>query len=64
MVMVEGMTDKEVVETKKKIEAIDHVADVVWYDTIADISLPKEVLPENLYDFFNSENSTLMIVFF
>lgn len=64
MVMVEGMTDKEVVETKKKIEAIDHVADVVWYDTIADISLPKEVLPENLYDFFNSENSTLMVVFF
>lgn len=64
MVMVEGMTDKEVVETKKKIEDIDHVADVVWYDTIADISLPKEVLPENLYDFFNSENSTLMIVFF
>ena len=64
MVMVEGMTDKEVVETKKKIEAIDHVADVVWYDTIADISLPKEALPENLYDFFNSENSTLMIVFF
>lgn len=63
-VMVEGMTDKEVVETKKKIEAIDHVADVVWYDTIADISLPKEVLPENLYDFFNSENSTLMVVFF
>ena len=58
------MTDKEVVETKKKIEAIDHVADVVWYDTIADISLPKEVLPENLYDFFNSENSTLMVVFF
>ena len=64
MVMVEGMTDKEVVETKKKIEAIDHVADVVWYDTIADISLPKDVLPENLYDFFNSENSTLMVVFF
>lgn len=64
MVMVEGMTDKEVVETKKKIEAIDHIADVVWYDTIADISLPKEVLPENLYDFFNSENSTLMVVFF
>ena len=64
MVMVEGMTDKEVVETKKKIEAIYHVADVVWYDTIADISLPKEALPENLYDFFNSENSTLMIVFF
>ena len=37
MVMIEGMSDKDVVETKKKIEAVDHVADVVWYDTIADI---------------------------
>ena len=64
MVMIEGMSDKDVVETKKKIEAVDHVADVVWYDTIADISIPKEILPDNLYDFFNSENSTLMAVFF
>ena len=44
MVMIEGMSDKDVVETKKKIEAVDHVADVVWYDTIADISIPKEIL--------------------
>ena len=64
MVMIEGMSYKDVVETKKKIEAVDHVADVVWYDTIADISIPKEILPDNLYDFFNSEDSTLMAVFF
>lgn len=64
MVMIDGMTDKQVSDTKKKIEKIDHVADVVWYDTIADITLPKEVLPENLYDFFNSGDSTLMAVFF
>lgn len=64
MVMIEGMSDKDVVETKEKIENVDHVADVVWYDTIADISIPKEILPENIYDFFNSENSTLMAVFF
>lgn len=64
MVMIEGMSDKDVVETKKKIEEVDHVADVVWYDTIADISIPMEILPDNIYDFFNSENSTLMAVFF
>lgn len=64
MVMIEGMSDKEIVETKKKIEAVNHVADVVWYDTISDISIPKEVLPDNLYDFFNSGDSTLMAVFF
>lgn len=64
MVMVEGMSDKDVCDLKKKIEEVDHVADVIWYDTIADISLPKEVLPEDIYDFFNSDDSTLMAVFF
>lgn len=64
MVMISGMSDKDVEETKKQIEQVDHVADVVWYDTLADISIPKEILPDNLYDFFNSENSTLMAVFF
>ena len=64
MVMIQGMSDKDVAATKKKIEAVDHVADVVWYDTIADISIPKEVLPDDLYEFFNSGDSTLMAVFF
>ncbi len=64
MVMIQGMSDKDVAATKKKIEAVDHVADVVWYDTIADISIPKEVLPDDLYEFFNSGDATLMAVFF
>ncbi len=64
MVMISGMSDKDVSETKEKIEKIDHVADVVWYDTLADISIPKEILPDKIYDFFNSEDATLMAVFF
>lgn len=64
MVMISGMSDKDVAETKKQIEQVDHVADVVWYDTLADISIPKEILPNNLYNFFNSEDATLMAVFF
>ncbi len=64
MVMISGMSDKDVAKTKKQIEEIDHVADVVWYDTLADISIPKEILPDKIYDFFNSDDSTLMAVFF
>jgi len=64
MVMVEGMDDKGISAVKEKIMDIEGVADVVWYDTIADIAIPKEILPENIYDFFNSEDSTLMAVFF
>lgn len=66
MVMLDGMSDKEVVATKKKFEAVEGVDSVVWYDSVADITLPKEVLPKKVYDFFNADNgnSTLMIVFF
>ena len=63
-VIVEGMPDKDVEKVKEKLEGVDHVAQVLWYDSIADISVPKEILPEKYYDFFNSENSTMMIVFF
>lgn len=63
-VMIDGMQDKDVKELEKKFAEVDHVCDVIWYDSIADINLPKEALPKKLYDFFNSEDSTLMAVFF
>ena len=63
-VILEGMPDKDVEKVKEKLEGVDHVAQVLWYDSIADISVPKEVLPEKYYDFFNSDDSTMMIVFF
>lgn len=63
-VMVEGMNGRDVAKTADEIAAIDHVADVVCYDSIVDVTIPKEILPQNIYDFFNSENSTMMVVFF
>lgn len=64
MEIVEGMTTKEVSEVKEKIEGIDGVADVIWYDSIADLSIPMEMLPDKLKDVFNTENATLMAIFF
>lgn len=65
-VVIEGMEDKDVAELKKEFEQIDVVGDVLWYDTIADLSIPKEVLPDDIYEIFNSDrdDSTLMMVFF
>ncbi len=63
-VMIDGMQDKDVKALEKKFAEVDHVCDVIWYDSIADINLPKEVLPKKLYDFFNSDKATLMAVFF
>ncbi|MBP0974423.1 MAG: MMPL family transporter [Oscillospiraceae bacterium] len=63
-VMIEGMPDKDVAKVHEKLEAVDGVAEVLWYDSLADISVPKEILPQKVYDFFNAGDSTLMLVFF
>lgn len=63
-VMLDGMSAKEVKETAEKIEGIEHVSSVVCYDSMTDLNIPKEVLPENIYDFFNKGDTTMMAVFF
>ena len=63
-VVVEGMPDKDVSKVRESLEQVDGVAEVLWYDSLADISVPKEVLPQKVYDFFNSGDTTLMIAFF
>lgn len=60
----DDMDEKDIVRTEEKIKEIDHVATVLWYDDIADTSIPIEVLPDKIYNAFNSGDSTLMAVFF
>ncbi len=64
MFICEGMENKDVSALKKKIENVDHVAKVVWYDSIADIRLPMEMLPDKIRDAFNADDSTLMFIIF
>ena len=40
MVVVENMDMKDVAALKAKFEDIDHVEDVLWYDSAADLSFP------------------------
>ena len=63
-VMVEGMTPKEVRDTADKISEVDHVAEVLCYESLTDLDIPKEILPKKVYDFFNKGDSTMMAVFF
>ncbi|GFI10186.1 MAG: MMPL family transporter [Lachnospiraceae bacterium] len=63
-VIIEGMEDKEVAELRERIEEVDHVATVLWYDSFMDLSVPMEILPDEYYDIFNSGNATMMAVFF
>lgn len=64
MFMVDGMEPKDVAALKDKIEDVDHVKNVLWYDSIADISIPQSMLPDKVYDVFNSDNGTMMAIFF
>ena len=63
-VLVDGMEDKDISKLRGKLEKIDNVDSVIWYDSLMDISVPKEVLPDEIYNAFNSADSTVMAVFF
>lgn len=64
MLMVDGMEPKDVAALKAEVEKVDHVEKVLWYDSIADISMPQSMLPDKLYKVFNSDKGTMMAVFF
>ena len=63
-VLLDGMTGKEIADTAEKIENIEHVSSVVCYESMTDLKIPKEVLPSDIYDFFNKGDTTMMAVFF
>lgn len=63
-IIVEDMPPKDVAALKEKIEQVENVDTVLWYDSILDISVPMELLPDSVYSEFNTENATMMAVFF
>jgi len=64
LIILEDMSVRDVSVLKEKIEKVNHVDSVVWYNSIADVSIPMEILPESIYNAFNTDKSTLMAVFF
>lgn len=66
MYIVEGMDAKDVSALKEKIEQVDHVDSVLWYDSFMDLSIPMEMLPDEIYDAFNnaSTDSTMMFILY
>ena len=64
MLMVDGMEDKDVAKLKEQVEQVDGVAKVMWYDSVADVSVPQSMLPDTLYDIYNTDQGTMMAVFF
>ena len=63
-IVVQGMPVQEVAQLKEKIQQVDHVESVLWYDSVADLSIPMELLPDKLYNEFNTDDATMLAVFF
>lgn len=65
-VVVEGMDNKDLKKTADTISDIPHVKKVLWYGSVMDMNIPKEVLPDKAYKFIHNadKNSDLMVILF
>ena len=64
MVVVENMDLKDVAALKEKFQDVDHVKDVLWYDSVADLSIPISMIPDKFKDAFFTGDATMMIALF
>lgn len=64
MVVVEDMELKDAAKLEKQLEGIEHVTDVLWYDDAMDITVPVEMMPEDLRESFFHGDATMMIALF
>lgn len=64
MVIVENMEMKDVSALKEEIKKVDHVSDVIWYDSLMDITVPTEMLPADIQEVLFHGDATMLIVLF
>ena len=62
--IIDGMSEKDAAKVKEKVEGVEHVTDDIWYDSVADLSIPMNMLPDELYNTFNNGDATMMAVIF
>lgn len=64
IIVVQDKTPAETAAIKNKIEKVDHVDSVIWYNTLLSTDVPMEIIPDKYYEAFNKDGGTLMAVFF
>lgn len=64
MVVIDDMPFKDVSALKKEISKVDHVHNVIWYDSVADLSVPVEMLPQEVQDVFINGSDTMMVILY
>ena len=61
--VIEGMSDSEIVDLTEKIEEVDHVKKVIGYNTVAELDIPMEILPENISERISDAGADSALVF-
>ncbi len=65
ILICEDMRPRDAAALKQRLEQVDHVDTVLWYDDLVDLSVPVEALPESVQEVFYSRDrsATLMFLF-
>lgn len=64
LLVVQGMDNQGAAKVKAQVEEVAGVSKVIWYDSFADLTVPMDILPDEVKDMFNSGDCTLMAVIF
>ncbi len=64
MLVAEDQSLSETAAMKAEVEKVDHVKNVVWYDSFMDLSVPVEVLPGKVREAFFNGDATIMFVIY
>jgi predicted RND superfamily exporter protein len=59
----EGMSTTDLQKMAEKVENVDHVAQVLSFDSITEGMIPTEMIPDDVYDILYSEDGTKTIMF-
>ena len=62
----DGLTDREQIEMRDRLMEVDHVADVISYNSLTQGQIPMEMMPDSVQDVFCSKDGQgcLMFIFF
>jgi predicted RND superfamily exporter protein len=63
MIVVEDMDLKDVAKLTEELKEVPHVKNILWYGSMVDISVPRELLPEKLQNSLFNGDATLLVAF-
>ena len=64
MCVIDGMPMKDVQKLADEFKQIDHVKDFLWYGEVMDISVPTQLLPDNIRNKFINGDAQLLVAFY